>query len=72
MIKRYQFKDLLEARFDIKISDEELKSSLRPLLESSAHGLVPYAQFLDLFTASRYMFLSINFLLDLAGLIKNL
>ena len=54
VIKRYQFKELLEARFNIKVSDEELNSVVRPLLEDSAHGLIPYAQFLELFSCSRY------------------
>ena len=74
VIKRYQFKELLEVRFNIKISDEELKSVLRPLLEDSAHGLVPYAQFLELFTASRFIFFIHynNYLLDLAGMMKYL
>ncbi|KAJ7337902.1 hypothetical protein OS493_008061 [Desmophyllum pertusum] len=53
VIKRYQFKDLLETRFKVKVSDEELTSVLRPLLEDSNHGLIPYARFLELFSSSR-------------------
>ncbi|XP_068744261.1 EF-hand calcium-binding domain-containing protein 6-like isoform X1 [Montipora capricornis] len=52
VVKRYQFKDLLETRFNIKITDEEIKLLVRPLLADSTHALVPYAQFLELFSSS--------------------
>ena len=54
VIKRYQFKDLLETRFKVKVSDEELTSISRPLLEDSNQSLIPYARFLELFSSSRY------------------
>lgn len=60
VIKRYQFKDLLEARFKVKVSDEELESVLRLLLEESNHSLIPYARFLELFSSSRYSFIIIE------------
>lgn len=53
VIKRYQFKELLEARFNMKISDDELKSLVQPLNVGSMHGLVPYGRFLELFSSSR-------------------
>ena len=53
VIKRYQFKELLEARFKMKVTDDELTSVLRPLLEDTNHSLIPYARFLELFSSPR-------------------
>ena len=53
LIKRYQFKELLETRFKMKVTNDELSSVLRPLLEDTNHGLIPYAQFLELFISPR-------------------
>lgn len=53
VIKRYQFKDLLEARFKVKVSDEELASVVRPLMEDNNLSLIPYARFLELFSSPR-------------------
>ena len=52
VIKRYQFKDLLETRFNMKIRDDELNSVVQPLVESSMQSLIPYGRFLELFTSS--------------------
>ena len=54
VIKRYQFKELLEARFKVRVTDEELTSVLRPLLEDTNLSLIPYARFLELFSSPRY------------------
>lgn len=56
VVKRYQFKDLLETRFNIKLTDEELNSIARPLLANYTDALIPYAEFLELFSSSRYYF----------------
>ena len=53
VVKRYQFKDLLEARFKVKVSDEELASVVRPLMEDTNLSLIPYARFLELFSSPR-------------------
>lgn len=52
VIKRYQFKDLLETRFNMKIKDDELNSVVQPLVEGSMQSLIPYGRFLELFTSS--------------------
>ncbi|XP_015756747.1 PREDICTED: uncharacterized protein LOC107336203, partial [Acropora digitifera] len=53
VVKRYQFKDLLETRFYIKLTDEELSSIARPLRANYTDALIPYAEFLELFSSSR-------------------
>lgn len=53
VIKRYQFKDLLEVRFKMKVSDEELALVVRPLMEDTHLSLIPYARFLELFSSPR-------------------
>ena len=60
MVKRYQFKDLLETRFYIKLTDEELSSIARPLRANYTDALIPYAEFLELFSSSRYYVRSIE------------
>ena len=52
VIKRYQFKDLLGTRFNMKIKDDELNSVVQALLEGSMQCLIPYGRFLELFTSS--------------------
>ena len=52
VIKRYQFKDLLETRFNMKFRDDELNSVVPPLVEGSMQSLIPYGRFLELFTSS--------------------
>lgn len=55
----------------MKVSDEELASVVRPLLEDSNLSLIPYARFLELFSSPRYIiviilsFLSANVNLDM-------
>lgn len=39
----------------MKVSDEELASVVRPLLEDSNLSLIPYARFLELFSSPRYI-----------------
>lgn len=39
----------------MKVSDEELASVVRPLLEDSNLSLIPYARFLELFSSPRYV-----------------
>lgn len=37
----------------MKVTDDELTSVLRPLLEDTNHSLIPYARFLELFSSPR-------------------
>ena len=39
----------------MKVSDEELASVVRPLMEDTNLSLIPYARFLELFSSPRYI-----------------
>ena len=53
MVKRYQFKEMLESRLNIKLNTEQVSSILQNIGADPDKGLVPYPAFLELFSSSR-------------------
>ena len=53
VVKRYQFKEKLESRLNIKLNTEQVSSILQSIGADPDKGLVPYPAFLELFSSSR-------------------
>ncbi|EDO36810.1 predicted protein [Nematostella vectensis] len=53
VVKKYQFKELLEARFGIRLNKEQLAAIRLRIGDDPASGLVPYPRFLEEFNHIR-------------------
>jgi hypothetical protein len=60
LIKRYQFQEMLDARFGVKLTKGQISEMVRKIGAETNDGLVSYGRFLEEFSSHRYEYLHLE------------